>query len=64
MFDHLGILIKNANKSLPFYQACLAPLGSGGRKSSRNGALRFSCFPLRADFSGSAPGRPTSCNSV
>jgi catechol 2,3-dioxygenase-like lactoylglutathione lyase family enzyme len=27
MFDHLGILIRDANKSLPFYEACLAPLG-------------------------------------
>jgi catechol 2,3-dioxygenase-like lactoylglutathione lyase family enzyme len=27
MFDHLGIVIKDANKSLPFYEACLAPLG-------------------------------------
>ena len=27
MFDHLGIIIKDADKSLPFYEACLAPLG-------------------------------------
>src|SRR5260221_7183256 len=27
MFAHLGIIIKDADKSLPFYEACLAPLG-------------------------------------
>jgi catechol 2,3-dioxygenase-like lactoylglutathione lyase family enzyme len=27
VFDHLGIIIKDADKSLPFYEACLAPLG-------------------------------------
>lgn len=27
MFDHLGIITKDAGTSLPFYEACLAPLG-------------------------------------
>ena len=31
MFDHLGILIRAANKSLPFYEACLAPYQEDSR---------------------------------
>ena len=41
MFDHLGIVIKNTNKSLPFYEACLAPLGIRKLKTCLNGAPRY-----------------------
>ena len=27
MIDHLGLIIKDPNKIIPFYEACLAPLG-------------------------------------
>jgi len=27
MLDHMGIYVKSAEKSFPFYRACLAPLG-------------------------------------
>jgi catechol 2,3-dioxygenase-like lactoylglutathione lyase family enzyme len=27
MIDHLGIKVREADRSLPFYEACLAPLG-------------------------------------
>ncbi len=27
MFDHIGIFVSDFEKSIPFYEACLAPLG-------------------------------------
>ncbi len=27
MFDHFGLRVRDMHKSLPFYEACLAPLG-------------------------------------
>ena len=27
MFDHLGIFVSDTGKSIPFFEACLAPLG-------------------------------------
>jgi catechol 2,3-dioxygenase-like lactoylglutathione lyase family enzyme len=29
MIDHLGLYCRDSNKSLPFYRACLEPLGIG-----------------------------------
>ena len=60
MFDHLGIVIKDANKSLPFYEACLAPLGIRRLKTWLNARRNiydtwYSPIPLDLRGGGPAP---------
>jgi len=44
VFDHLGIVIKDPDKSLPFYEACLAPLGI--RKTQDQPQCRAAIFMI------------------
>jgi catechol 2,3-dioxygenase-like lactoylglutathione lyase family enzyme len=44
MFDHIGILIRAADRSLPFYEACLAPLGI--RKTQEQPQWRAAVFMI------------------
>lgn len=43
MFDHLGIFVSNPDKSIPFYEACLAPLNiKVSQRQPEFGAVIFS----------------------
>ena len=46
MFDHIGIFVSDPNKSIPFYEDCLAPLEIKiFQRQPEWGSVIFSCEP-------------------